>query len=125
MGEKRLYSVTEVAEMTGRAGITIRRIAKRYTDKGMPIGKMIGNSWVFDDGDVETIRSLNRRGGRGQDLISQTEKKAKKGQVPLTEEKAKKGQEFWTEEKARQYRREVTLLKKANRKARKANKKNG
>ena len=48
----------QVAAMTGRADITIRKLATR---KG--IGQQVGPTWVFTDDDVALIRPIDPRGG--------------------------------------------------------------
>ncbi len=53
-----LYTSKQVAAMTGRADITIRKLAAR---KG--IGTQVGQTWVFTDDDVERIRRIDPRGG--------------------------------------------------------------
>jgi hypothetical protein len=63
----RVYNTKEVAKMTNRSGIGIRKIAARYAE----IGAKVGRDWVFTDEDVKNIMMLDRRGGRGRDLSHQ------------------------------------------------------
>lgn len=57
--EDGLYTLKEVADMTGYTVQTIRVYRIRHG-----LGKLIDNQWYLDDSDIEFIKS--RRGMRGK-----------------------------------------------------------
>ena len=54
-----LLSTEQVAKLTGRQPVTVRRLAREHG-----IGHLVGNSRVFSSEDVERIRAINIVGGR-------------------------------------------------------------
>jgi hypothetical protein len=53
-----LYSTAQVAELTGRAQVTIRQLAARYADSPRPLARRVGRDWLFDDEGLERARKL-------------------------------------------------------------------
>lgn len=54
-----LYTAAQVADLTGRKQSSIPALARR-----MKIGRKLGGNWIFTAADVETVRQVNRKGGR-------------------------------------------------------------
>ncbi len=54
---KMLYTGKEVAEMTGRKPVTVRRLAIVHE-----IGFKMGRDWVFTPDDIEKIKAIPKPG---------------------------------------------------------------
>lgn len=59
-----LYTVKQIAEITGRSEIGVRKIAERQNARGVPVGQKVGGVWIFTAAEVERLRSMVNKAGR-------------------------------------------------------------
>ena len=52
---EKMYNSAELAELTGRKPVTIRKLAAEYG-----LGQKVGRDWVFTDQDIEKIKQVPR-----------------------------------------------------------------
>ena len=53
----KLYNSTQAGELTGRAAVTVRQLAKTHG-----IGTRIGRDWIFTEDDIKLLRSIPKPG---------------------------------------------------------------
>jgi len=53
MPEQKLYSIAEVAKITGKAVVTVRMLVRSHN-----LGKKVGRDWVLTDDDIEKLRNI-------------------------------------------------------------------
>ena len=70
--EEKLYSIAEVAKLTGKAIVTVRQLTQRHG-----FGRKVGRAWILTDTDLEAIRNVPPPGHPTKDRM-----RTKKPPVP-------------------------------------------